>query len=287
MRQIYQNAKKTIAYVGKEDDDCSLAVRYMNDLFQRVRQRMADLINLVRADPSLLMGHMSQDISQDLAMEATRTLGGNGDDSFGGFNAKATQKAIVSFLSRPWFRRVWIIQEFVVSQEVVLVCGKQTCEYCSFMAAFGYAFEESRLTWSGAIAGSQMKDFCKGLSQMRKLIDRKNVFHKEIDAHPPLLGLLKEYRTSLATIANDKIYALTGLSMDYADFKPNYQTSKQDLFRTIQFLNRWLTGRPIGQRNRVPDGSNRLFHRPYGPVPCNIIKLHQLQCLTTLLVVFY
>jgi heterokaryon incompatibility protein (HET) len=32
MRQIYKNAKKTIAYVGKEDEHSPLAVRYLNDL---------------------------------------------------------------------------------------------------------------------------------------------------------------------------------------------------------------------------------------------------------------
>jgi hypothetical protein len=51
------------------------------------------------------------------------------------------------------------------------------------------------------------------------------------------------------------------------------QDSEQALFRTIQFLNHWPTVRPIGQRNRMPDGSNRLFHRPYGPAPYKIIKL--------------
>jgi hypothetical protein len=35
------------------------------------------------------------------------------------------------------------------------------------------------------------------------------------------------------------------------------------MFRTIQFLNHWPTDRPISQRNRMPDGSNRLFHRPF------------------------
>jgi hypothetical protein len=102
MRQIYLNARKMITFVGKQDDGSSLAVRYMDGCLSQVRQRMADMLNLVRAELSFLMAHNPQLVSEDLVMESMRSLGVDGEDPFRGFNPKAMQKAIVSFLSRPF-----------------------------------------------------------------------------------------------------------------------------------------------------------------------------------------
>jgi hypothetical protein len=150
------------------------------------------------------------------------------------FDMHATQKAIVSLLARPWFRRVWVIQEFVVSPDISIMCGRETCEYSSFSIAFHYAFEGSNLIWSSSMAAqSQRTDFYQGLSQMLKLHDRKLAFNDETEGPPSLLGLLTEHRTALATRADDKIYALIGLSGDYANFKPDYETPTSELYLRI------------------------------------------------------
>lgn len=33
-------------------------------------------------------------------------------------------KAIQTLLNRPWWQRVWVVQEFVLAQEAILICGK-------------------------------------------------------------------------------------------------------------------------------------------------------------------
>jgi hypothetical protein len=236
MRQIYQNAKNTIAYLGKEDNDSALVARYLNALTGREMQRVANIINMVTFNPSTLAGHIPES-SQDLVLMALNSLG-DGEDPFEGFDPTVTKRAIVSFLCRPWFQRVWIIQEFVVSKNVIMVCGTEPCDFHSFLPAFCYAFENSRVTWSDAIKGPQRKDFYLGLSQMLKLLDTRKTFQKENNDGVPLHTLLQEYRTSLATIHLDKIYALTGLSREKVDLKPDYKKSKQELY--LQIANYYL-----------------------------------------------
>jgi hypothetical protein len=194
-----------------------------------MQQRVADLINRTREEPFHLLGSPPEDAVQNLVVESLTSLGRDGDDPFVGHNPRHTQKALVAFLCRPWFRRSWIIQEFIVSQEVELVCGKERCDYGSFLPAFGYAFEQSKVSWASAIEASQKKEFHLGLSQMLKIFERRNDMHNK-EHRLQLIMLLREYRTSLATLAQDKIYSLIGISKDYADLNPDYQISKQDLY---------------------------------------------------------
>ncbi|KAJ2903499.1 hypothetical protein MKZ38_009721 [Zalerion maritima] len=38
------------------------------------------------------------------------------------------------FLSRPWFRRLWVVQEFVLGKEVIFLCGQQKIDWLRLLA---------------------------------------------------------------------------------------------------------------------------------------------------------
>ena len=52
--------------------------------------------------------------------------------------------AISSFIKRPWFSRVWIIQEVALSTKLTLQCGTITLDWEAFMGAVQVLFEISR-----------------------------------------------------------------------------------------------------------------------------------------------
>jgi hypothetical protein len=44
-------------------------------------------------------------------------------------------KAFESFWRRPWFRRAWVIQEFILAQNVKIICGQWECHWQSMADA--------------------------------------------------------------------------------------------------------------------------------------------------------
>jgi hypothetical protein len=36
--------------------------------------------------------------------------------------------AMVSWLERPWFKRVWVVQEFCLCEDTIFVCGTESVE---------------------------------------------------------------------------------------------------------------------------------------------------------------
>ncbi|KAF2251365.1 hypothetical protein BU26DRAFT_563307 [Trematosphaeria pertusa] len=40
------------------------------------------------------------------------------------------------FLSREWWHRIWVVQEFVVARDVIFICGNRMASYLEFQAAF-------------------------------------------------------------------------------------------------------------------------------------------------------
>ena len=52
--------------------------------------------------------------------------------------------ALSSFIKRPWFSRVWIIQEVALSTKLALQCGMKTLDWDAFVGAVQILFEISR-----------------------------------------------------------------------------------------------------------------------------------------------
>ncbi|KAF2811751.1 uncharacterized protein BDZ99DRAFT_519003 [Mytilinidion resinicola] len=121
-------------------------------------------------------------------------------------HANTSFRALMTLLNRPWFQRVWIIQEAAVPSEVELLCGSHSIrwdefvEMMRFIGTFGleYIFTNmggSRSTWTLIVA-------------VRAVIQGG----KDI----PLLDLLWLSKESLATDPRDRIFALCGLSSNAA-----------------------------------------------------------------------
>ncbi|KAI1159602.1 HET-domain-containing protein [Nemania serpens] len=224
MEQIYRNAKKTVVYLGERSANSDLAAEYLENHMWRVRGAIADFINQRR---------VAED-SGEMMQICIKTLGTSQAKLFEGFDQHAVQKALMDLLSRPWFRRIWVIQEFVVSPTVDMYCGKTMCEWGSFSMMFYYSFVEAKVSWDHIVSPKQKIDFFRGLTQIMQMHELRNQVHdKDEDNRTPkdLIWLLSRCRTAEATMPLDKIFALLNLSSNPHLLKPNYITSKADIYR--------------------------------------------------------
>ncbi|KAI3318840.1 HET-domain-containing protein [Xylariaceae sp. AK1471] len=229
MEQIYRNASKTVVYLGDKSADSDLAAKYLETHMWRVRGAIADFINQRR---------VAEDTGEMMQI-CIKSLGTSQAKLFEGFDQNAVQKALMNLVSRPWFRRIWVIQEFVVSPGVDMYCGKTTCEWGSFSMMFYYSFVEAKVSWDHIVSPKQKIEFYRGLTQIMQMHELRNKFHGKDDddrKSKNLMWLLSRCRTAEATMPVDKIFALLNLSASSRNLVPNYLKSKGDIYREFAEL---------------------------------------------------
>lgn len=198
MRLVYKLAEQVIIWLGPSSEDIDLLMGLANTL---------DL-------------HASRTKSWEQEWESIVVAnGGPATDMF-----YRAYMALDELLARPWFRRVWIIQEVASARSAVVVCGAKSISSRTF-------------------------------AQMPALIGLENVdSHAQavLDIMPgPLrhrswwtsnrdLGtLLRKFRSSQAGDPRDRVYALLGISDAYSErvIPPDYGADIYTVVqRTISYL---------------------------------------------------
>lgn len=107
MRRIYTSASRVLVYLGPESFSSNLALELIEKIgkmnFSSVQSKTLSLISIAR-----------------LGLPRT---------------GSKTWMALVKFWCRPWFRRVWIVQEFLLGREVTFICGQWEGDWTVFMEA--------------------------------------------------------------------------------------------------------------------------------------------------------
>jgi hypothetical protein len=111
MSQIYRKAAKTVVWLGEEDEHVSAAMHLSSKLAAAMRAYNQAEIAQRRSKSSQARPPLEAFLE---------TLGRDADLT------TYNWQAFNSFYNRPWFGRLWIIQEIAFSKEVVILCGPRT-----------------------------------------------------------------------------------------------------------------------------------------------------------------
>lgn len=140
---------------------------------------------------------------------------------------KLQLRAFFRLLQRPWFGRVWTIQEHVVARSVVILCGRHRISETEIMNASGFLASSS----ADHLVASWGKN---PLIMMYGLKSEQNA-----RAKAPLLNLLAHFRHRDAGDSKDKIYAVLDLAADSGagpgglDIKVRKDISDGELYRAV------------------------------------------------------
>ena len=119
-------------------------------------------------------------------------------------------------VSRKWFLRMWIIQEYVLARDVRLMVGKQTIDYDALLSFAGnVALGKNKFNKDSYVQALnqilQMKA-AKGLHRLQLLSAMRKSYSDGQSARMiDLIGLSRYFD---ATVDRDRIYALLGLASD-------------------------------------------------------------------------
>ncbi|KUJ16455.1 uncharacterized protein LY89DRAFT_719170 [Mollisia scopiformis] len=169
----------------------------------------------------------------DRAIEAIRTVASNKSNI--SLNDKPLHEVTLKLLQRPWFRRIWVLEEVGAARHVLIRCGSTEID--------GFAF---------CLGVEPFMKFFAAYPAVQSLIDSVTYLIKGATFRPkystseisqgicPLGELLDKYHTHEATMLHDKVYALLGMSSDSlsrSSLSPNYGIPWEDLLkRLIKFL---------------------------------------------------
>jgi len=169
----YENAKRTIVFLGEEADNSDLAEPLVNQ------------ICLALNDP------------------ASTNLPGEKSPSWRALNA---------LFLRDWWKRYWIIQEVVKSSCVLIHCGSWTLEWKEFAIAVRWAQERNLLNTFAGKEIEKMEPAHQGLRGIQNLEAMRNSMTRDRNLQTwPLIHLLERCRIARCTDPRDYIYAVLGM----------------------------------------------------------------------------
>ncbi|KAK4206550.1 hypothetical protein QBC37DRAFT_243374, partial [Rhypophila decipiens] len=151
--------------------------------------------------------------------------------------------SLSSLLSRPYFWRVWVLQEVALAKDAVLICGCKT-------VSWGLITRRSKVV--GYDAGLCPSHLVSKFNALQALV----AFHPQnnhyITSLPPALGFERPKVRDVGQLLNlldiasfcdasdprDKVYALLGLvtGLEPLGFLPDYTETVEDVYLDIAIL---------------------------------------------------
>ena len=202
MRTIYESASCTHIWLGESADNSTVAIRMLKDLAREWKH--------------LEEAHNAEEIFQ-LPSTQLHQWDKEGRDS------------VSSFLHRPWFTRIWCIQEAASTPPAIAHCGTDRILYNDVVLV------ASRLHLKGATnAFYNIKALCRveypGIRQPQMVQHywQKRLVRMEVT----LANNLSWTQDFSFTDPRDRIYALLGLAVDGEDplLLPDYRLSPEEVF---------------------------------------------------------
>ncbi|KAL9107735.1 MAG: hypothetical protein Q9187_008387, partial [Circinaria calcarea] len=188
MEAIYRKANGTIVWLGNQEDHSDLAF---------------EALKAISKDPSDEQNTLTQDF---------RTAG------------SPTRAAIKQLFRRPYWTRVWIIQEVSVSENIIIYCGKASINWDTLEFAFQEIIALKGNDENLAKDFKFVEDYFLALYRFRLAMTQ--------DRPLDLLSALNRSGSNLATIPRDRVFALLGITVDGKSYisDPNYKQVDRSIF---------------------------------------------------------
>ncbi|RDW57321.1 hypothetical protein BP5796_12771 [Coleophoma crateriformis] len=146
---------------------------------------------------------------------------------------KINKQAIFALLQRPWFERVWVLQEVAAARHIAIACGPTEIEG----HAFCLGLKSLQLSYTD-VPKLQTLPSITYLIEGASLRSRNtaNSLEKSSLNIRTLVELIDMFRTRHASDVRDKVYALLGMASDdpvKAGLQPDYNILWEELFRNL------------------------------------------------------
>lgn len=233
MRDIYTAAEYTLVWLGPSAE--------MSDfIMDSLEAQSRKYINMGE-QPTTLKGSVG-------SIELVQSLMERNPEVIDLYSKPSFRKLVVGYkdlLSREWWRRTWVLQEFVVAKDVYLQCGSKRAKLDAFesvLTMVGPLFTAQSSVMASTRDWLQLKTEMEAFSKVPAHTAAHEMFlvrHQYKGYGPRLADLLFKFNRGAvldirlkATDPKDKVYGLLGLASDFEslDITPNYAQSVEDVY---------------------------------------------------------
>lgn len=238
MADIYRQSCKLLIWLGDDGDDSRKAYKSMDCV--------------LRLEP--IASHGTKNGNKDASQAMQRTIASDQLKSHGLPGRKdACWQELRSFLSRPWFSRIWTIQEAAVAKDAEFLWGKESSLSWENMVSVIVSIREHlprTLLGSDIIFRGLPADSVYRISATKQTLDNPT--------QPDLFNFALAYKAYGATKSQDKLYALLNLSN--SPKAVDYRQSPETTFHKMAYNNISQVYQEISRRPE--DLSQQQWH-PY------------------------
>lgn len=199
MRRIYEQASKTIIWLGKVDSQALSLIETLDSARQRYEA----------AKDTRNFSSMSFQERSNYGLPTQ-------------YSDWSTFERLDACLSSGWFSRIWVVQELSVSRQPLMMAEASDFElsWDDFAATMNFSHQLSMPMW--VLNETQSH----ALTIIQPLVQGKD--------NIPLLSLLVRTSKMSATDPRDKVYAILGISSGVgSDIQPDYTVSVGQLFKEV------------------------------------------------------
>ncbi|MCJ1230814.1 hypothetical protein MMC12_007488 [Toensbergia leucococca] len=194
MERIYRQAQRVVVWLGDEDGNSRL-----------VWKLMRKLLHIDETSPAVVLARNNL---ESLGLPGWRSM---------------EWKNLEKFLDRPWFKRIWVLQEVVVSTHAIVKCGQDSLLWEEMVRVIKRV-KFAGLSTSGEASYAEHRLSCELVTQM----DHVRNYQKQGQQRVNFFHLLMSCRNRAATDSRDKIFALLGLG--YYDINPDYSKTETEVY---------------------------------------------------------
>ena len=211
MREIYKNASLMYAELGPASEDEQAVFKKMEYLSMFVwdeMQRIKTEEGKTRVTPESIQ--LPPEFGEPYNAQMWEGLG--------------------SFFGRPWWRRMWIIQEAtaISSKHTHLLCGEvEVLLVHAFGCNVAVGIVDRRQLWGDMPEPSMQSYVVQRMSSIQSKREREVMI--------PLLDVLEDFRGLLATDPRDIVYAALSIANDVGkgEIQPDYRASVANVYRAV------------------------------------------------------
>lgn len=229
MGRIYASAVRTMVWLGEDDKDAE----YLNDVIGKAHRGFEN-------------AHMPDDDTMFIPLDDPVDLVRMLDAKHNKVLIKSSH--LLTFLARPWFQRLWVIQEVVLAQDIHVICGKYNFSWRFLVSVvlryFEQAFREAvvddeilqrSLRGRGTVISVTMISQPVYFQKMLTKIDFRSATRK---LSATLHTLIEILQYNLASDSRDRIFAPLALATHLCEpglsvqLQPRYDEPVEQVFLT-------------------------------------------------------
>lgn len=226
MRKIYEEADQVCVWLGEPTESTPLAIQDLQDSagVKPMATTEKSIVNYYMAT-LLAPSHAFRNVTSGAAWQWVSELG-----------LEFEIGDIRELLSRPWWNRVWIVQEAVVGKKVVLMVGNEQFDWENVERSLDRIKTRKLLQGTGAVEVFGVvvnPEMYSAQDESYQLIARLRKAWQADKFDLSICELLYNFRHLECTNPRDRVFGCLGLATvggRFPDIQPDYRSSTRDVF---------------------------------------------------------